>query len=62
MAPYLELVGIQGQESFKVWTHSYACGFSNVSNINRQFLAQKNMPPSRFRRCYRLNDDSEAVG
>lgn len=39
----------------------YACGFNNVSNFNRQFLSQKNMPPSRFRRYYRLNEDCEAV-
>jgi AraC-like DNA-binding protein len=39
----------------------YACGFNNVSNFNRQFLTQKNMPPSRFRRYYRLNDDCEAL-
>lgn len=39
----------------------YACGFNNVSNFNRQFLAQKNMPPSRFRRYYRLNEDCEAL-
>lgn len=39
----------------------YACGFNNVSNFNRQFLTQKNMPPSRFRRYYRLNEDCEAL-
>lgn len=33
----------------------YACGFNNVSNFNRQFLAQKGTPPSNFRRYYRLN-------
>lgn len=27
----------------------YAAGFNNVSNFNRQFLAQKGMSPSRFR-------------
>lgn len=27
----------------------YAVGFNNLSNFNRQFLAQKGMPPSRFR-------------
>jgi transcriptional regulator GlxA family with amidase domain len=40
----------------------YACGFSNLSNFNRQFLAQKTIPPTRFRQYYRLNDDCEAVG
>lgn len=37
----------------------YACGFNNLSNFNRQFLAAKAMPPSQFRRFHRLN---EAVG
>jgi len=27
----------------------FAAGFNNLSNFNRQFLAQKGMPPSRFR-------------
>ena len=27
----------------------FAVGYNNVSNFNRQFLAQKGMPPSRFR-------------
>jgi AraC-like DNA-binding protein len=27
----------------------YQVGFNNMSNFNRQFLAQKNMPPSKFR-------------
>jgi len=27
----------------------YASGFNNISNFNRQFLAQKGMPPSRFK-------------
>ncbi|WP_407118623.1 helix-turn-helix domain-containing protein [Bradyrhizobium sp. LMG 9283] len=28
----------------------YQVGFNNLSNFNRQFLAEKGMPPSRFRR------------
>ena len=28
----------------------FEVGFNNVSNFNRQFLAEKGMPPSRFRR------------
>ena len=28
---------------------AYAAGFNNLSNFNRQFLARKGMPPSRFR-------------
>ena len=31
----------------------YAVGFNNVSNFNRQFLAAKNMPPSKFRALWR---------
>ena len=27
----------------------FASGFNNLSNFNRQFLAQKGMTPSRFR-------------
>jgi AraC-like DNA-binding protein len=27
----------------------YAVGYNNISNFNRQFLAQKGMPPSRFK-------------
>ena len=38
----------------------YRCGFNNVSNFNRQFLARKGMAPSQFRRYYRLNADCEA--
>jgi len=32
----------------------YAVGFNNVSNFNRQFLAAKGMPPSKFRTRRRL--------
>lgn len=42
----------------------YACGFNNLSNFNRQFLAAKGMSPSQFRRYHRLNvvfDGSEPV-
>jgi AraC-like DNA-binding protein len=40
----------------------YVCGFNNVSNFNRQFLALKSMPPSQFRRYHRLNSTCEAPG
>ncbi|TPW30338.1 helix-turn-helix domain-containing protein [Pararhizobium mangrovi] len=33
----------------------YAVGFNNLSNFNRQFLAQKGMPPSRFRALHGEN-------
>ena len=40
----------------------YDCGFNNLSNFNRQFLALKAMPPSQFRRYHRLNALAEAPG
>lgn len=39
----------------------YECGFNNVSNFNRQFLALKAMPPSQFRRVHRAQDEFEAA-
>ncbi|MFJ3317056.1 helix-turn-helix domain-containing protein [Herbaspirillum huttiense] len=39
----------------------YRVGFNNLSNFNRQFLAHKGMPPSRFRALHRLNDEVRAV-
>ncbi|MCP1573850.1 AraC-like DNA-binding protein [Herbaspirillum rubrisubalbicans] len=39
----------------------YRVGFNNLSNFNRQFLAYKGMPPSRFRALHRLNDEARAV-
>lgn len=33
----------------------YEAGFNNVSNFNRQFLAHKGMPPSRFRSLHVQN-------
>ncbi len=42
----------------------FEVGFSNLSNFNRQFLAQKSMPPSTFRTLYlgqataEVNDDA----
>lgn len=37
----------------------FAVGFGNVSNFNRQFLARKGMPPSRFRAL--LSENEKAV-
>ena len=34
----------------------YRVGFNNLSNFNRQFLAMKQVPPSRFRALHRLNE------
>lgn len=38
----------------------FAVGFNNLSNFNRQFLAQKGMPPSRFRAL--LAENASVVG
>ena len=39
----------------------YQVGFNNVSNFNRQFLAAKGMPPSRFRALFRSGASLSAV-
>ena len=39
-----------GQSELTVAEICYEVGFNNVSNFNRQFLAVKGMPPSKFRR------------
>ncbi|KAF1042227.1 MAG: Transposon Tn10 TetD protein [Herbaspirillum frisingense] len=39
----------------------YRVGFNNLSNFNRQFLACKGMPPSRFRSLHRLNEEARAA-
>jgi AraC-like DNA-binding protein len=39
----------------------FAAGFKNISNFNRQFLAQKGMPPSRFRALLAENAGTEEV-
>ena len=36
----------------------FQVGFNNLSNFNRQFLAEKGMPPSRFRRLLADNIDA----
>ncbi len=38
-----------GQDDLTVTAICHEVGFNNVSNFNRQFLAQKGMPPSKFR-------------
>lgn len=42
-----------GQNELTVADICYEVGFNNVSNFNRQFLAFKGMPPSKFRRLRR---------
>ena len=34
----------------------FSSGFNNISNFNRQFLAQKGMTPSRFRALLAENE------
>ena len=36
-------------------------GFNNLSNFNRQFLAQKGMTPSRFRALLRTHNGDAAA-
>lgn len=40
---------LMSHEAQPITAICYAVGFNNLSNFNRQFLAQKGMPPSRFR-------------
>jgi AraC-like DNA-binding protein len=40
---------LMSDEAEPITAICYAVGFNNLSNFNRQFLAQKGMPPSRFR-------------
>lgn len=42
-------------ESLTVTDVCYLSGFNNLSNFNRQFLALKGMPPSRFRQQFDVN-------
>lgn len=39
----------------------FSAGFNNIPNFNRQFLAQKGMPPSRFRALLAENSGPEAT-
>ena len=40
---------LMGDGALPITEIAFAVGFNNLSNFNRQFLAQKGMPPSRFR-------------
>jgi AraC-like DNA-binding protein len=40
---------LMSDEAMPITEICYAVGFNNLSNFNRQFLAQKGMSPSRFR-------------
>jgi AraC-like DNA-binding protein len=41
---------LMSDEQASITEICFGVGFNNLSNFNRQFLAQKGMPPSRFRR------------
>ena len=41
------------QAELNVTDICYEVGFNNVSNFNRQFLAAKGVPPSKFRLLHR---------
>jgi AraC-like DNA-binding protein len=41
---------LMSEEQASVTDICFEVGFNNLSNFNRQFLAEKGMPPSRFRR------------
>lgn len=40
---------LMGPDQIKITEVCFSSGFNNISNFNRQFLAQKGMTPSRFR-------------
>jgi AraC-like DNA-binding protein len=48
---------LMSDEAASITDICFEVGFNNVSNFNRQFLAEKGMPPSRFRRLLADNID-----
>lgn len=46
---------LMSDEALPITDICFAAGFNNVSNFNRQFLQQKGIPPSRFRRLQSEN-------
>lgn len=49
------------QNELSITEICYEVGFNNVSNFNRQFLAIKGMPPSKFRGLYRSGTRFESA-
>ena len=47
---------LMSEASLPITEICFAAGYNNVSNFNRQFLAQKGMPPSRFRALMAENE------
>ena len=50
-----------GQDDLTVTQICHEVGFGNVSNFNRQFLAVKSMPPSKFRGLQRAGRHAVAA-
>jgi AraC-like DNA-binding protein len=46
---------LMSDEQASITDICFEVGFNNLSNFNRQFLAEKGMPPSRFRRLLAHN-------
>ena len=46
---------LMSDEAASITDICFEVGFNNLSNFNRQFLAEKGMPPSRFRRLLSEN-------
>lgn len=49
---------LMSEESASITDICFEVGFNNLSNFNRQFLAEKGMPPSHFRRLLAGNIDA----
>ncbi|MCK1310707.1 MULTISPECIES: AraC family transcriptional regulator [unclassified Bradyrhizobium] len=49
---------LMSDEQASITDICFEVGFNNLSNFNRQFLAEKGMPPSRFRRLLAHNIDA----
>lgn len=47
---------LMGNEAMRITDACFSSGFNNISNFNRQFLAQKGMTPSRFRALLAENE------
>jgi AraC-like DNA-binding protein len=47
---------LMGDAAVRITEVCFASGFNNISNFNRQFLAQKGMTPSRFRTLLAENE------
>jgi transcriptional regulator GlxA family with amidase domain len=52
---------LMGDADIKITAVCFSSGFNNISNFNRQFLAQKGMPPSRFRALLVENENAAST-